>query len=475
MHMGETPSMISNFCFRNAMAIDADQDADAFWEELEGSIRKSRYITINGCMKDYGHAQIVMRFIDKYKAFIDYFHTDMKAVYGRTYIRLKEVLGEDTPHTYTQLADAYTTEYYLNDCGGYDIFAQSGGKEIELRLQDVFNLIHPNPGEHILDVGCGRGELTYALSQRGAYVTGIDYSGAAIEIARKTYGEDNEYLRYVCGDIFEYEEMQRFDKIVMADVVEHIDQEILEKIFEKISRSMSGDGVLVAHTAPNNDYYTHTWPLMRENAAKLGFYLPKNPRSYYEQMMHINEQSPERLKEALEKYFPYVHVWTGSITEINSEKSKEETYRDNQIFAYACKKEDALRKVIGEIDQKPDYNRCRVEIKAEDCTWDENEMEIPVIVINKGPEYLTSRRKWPVNAAYHIYDENNELLVYDGERTVINRVIRENEREEIMMKVKIPERLAGHTSLRLCITLVAEGAFWFDCNGNNCKFITLKR
>lgn len=464
-----------NFCFHNAVVLNADQDADVFWEKLEESIRKNKYIVIDGSMKDYGHAQIVMRFIDKYKVFIDCFFTDIKMEHGRTYIKLKQVMAENNHHTYSQLAASYTEEYYLNDCGGYDIFSQSGGKEMESRLQDIYNLIHPKEGELILDVGCGRGELTYALSQSEAYVTGIDYSSAAIKIARKTYGEDNEHLRYVCGDIFKFEEMQKFDKIVMADVVEHIDQNILEKIFDKIARSMNGDGILVAHTAPNKDYYTHTWPIMRENAARLGFYLPPNPRSYYEQLMHINEQSPEKLKQALEKYFPYVHVWTGDLTEINSKKSKEETYNDNQIFAYACKTKETLCKVIEEIEQKPDYNRCQVEITAKDLTWDKNEMEIPVVIINKGTEHLTSRRKWPINVSYHIHDENGGLLLYDGERTTINKVIRENGKEKNMMKVKIPNELTMYASLRLCITLVAEGAFWFDCEGDNCKYIALKR
>ena len=79
-----------NFCFQKAITLNADQDADAFWEELEKCIRKSKYIIIDGGMKDYGHEQIIMRFIDKYKAFVDYFFTSMETAHGKAYVKLRQ-------------------------------------------------------------------------------------------------------------------------------------------------------------------------------------------------------------------------------------------------------------------------------------------------------------------------------------------------------------------------------------------------
>ena len=95
----------------------------------------------------------------------------------------------------------------------------------------------------------------------------------------------------------------QWNKIVMADVVEHIEQPILEKLFRKIADILTEDGVLVIHTAPNKDYYSHIYPQKREKAKELGIFLPKNPRSYYEDEMHINEQSPRSLRETLKQCF----------------------------------------------------------------------------------------------------------------------------------------------------------------------------
>src|SRR5687767_13377298 len=41
------------------------------------------------------------------------------------------------------------------------------------------------PGTRVLDLGCGQGDLTLALLERGATVTAIDISPRMIEVARQ--------------------------------------------------------------------------------------------------------------------------------------------------------------------------------------------------------------------------------------------------------------------------------------------------
>ncbi|WP_310469159.1 class I SAM-dependent methyltransferase [Sphingomonas sp.] len=48
----------------------------------------------------------------------------------------------------------------------------------------ALDLLDPQPGEHILDVGCGDGSLTQQIVERGASVVGIDNSLSMIGAAR---------------------------------------------------------------------------------------------------------------------------------------------------------------------------------------------------------------------------------------------------------------------------------------------------
>ncbi|BCJ86317.1 methyltransferase domain-containing protein [Effusibacillus dendaii] len=51
----------------------------------------------------------------------------------------------------------------------------------------VVDLLDPQPGEQILDVGCGTGDLSAEVKKRGAVPVGIDLSEKMIEQARSKY------------------------------------------------------------------------------------------------------------------------------------------------------------------------------------------------------------------------------------------------------------------------------------------------
>ncbi|MBQ0720557.1 MAG: methyltransferase domain-containing protein [Gammaproteobacteria bacterium] len=48
----------------------------------------------------------------------------------------------------------------------------------------VLALLNPQPGEHILDLGCGDGELALTIQQQGCTVVGIDASASMVESAK---------------------------------------------------------------------------------------------------------------------------------------------------------------------------------------------------------------------------------------------------------------------------------------------------
>ena len=63
-------------------------------------------------------------------------------------------------------------------------YARVGGFVAELG-QAALDLLDPQPGEHVLDVGCGDGTLTEKILERGAGVVGIDNSPSMVGAARR--------------------------------------------------------------------------------------------------------------------------------------------------------------------------------------------------------------------------------------------------------------------------------------------------
>jgi trans-aconitate methyltransferase len=62
--------------------------------------------------------------------------------------------------------------------------------------EGVVELLHPQPGERILDLGCGPGQLTNKIAESGAQVIGLDASPSMIGQARQNFPK----LRFVLQD-----------------------------------------------------------------------------------------------------------------------------------------------------------------------------------------------------------------------------------------------------------------------------------
>jgi trans-aconitate 2-methyltransferase len=75
--------------------------------------------------------------------------------------------------------------------------------------EDLLSLLDARPGERILDVGCGAGQLTAQIADAGAEVTGMDSSPEMIAAARAAFPEIN----FVIADAAEFSFAEPFDAI----------------------------------------------------------------------------------------------------------------------------------------------------------------------------------------------------------------------------------------------------------------------
>lgn len=79
-------------------------------------------------------------------------------------------------------------------------------------------------GMNILDVGCGGGLLSEALSEFGANVTGIDAAGPGIEVAKIHAEENNKNITYYEKTAEELlnSDIDSFDLVTCLEVLEHV-------------------------------------------------------------------------------------------------------------------------------------------------------------------------------------------------------------------------------------------------------------
>ena len=96
-------------------------------------------------------------------------------------------------------------------------------------------------GKNVLDIGCGEGDLATMISFAGAErVHAIDYSDKAIDISKKRINLDNVFFECMDGN----DVTDKYDVIVMAGVLEHIDQPF-DMLNSLMKNNLNKGGVLI--------------------------------------------------------------------------------------------------------------------------------------------------------------------------------------------------------------------------------------
>jgi ubiquinone/menaquinone biosynthesis C-methylase UbiE len=172
------------------------------------------------------------------------------------------------------------------------------------RLQRALQLGQFRPGQTLLDIASGRGELLALASERGVYAIGVDYSAAALNFAqelkdrRRTKILPGGAMQLVRGDACRLPfDSNSFDRITMLDIIEHLVPVQLETMLREVHRLLKPGGYAVLHTLPNRWVYDITFPTLHRLYPKFA----KNPRSEFEKEIHVNEQDLPALSRLLAK------------------------------------------------------------------------------------------------------------------------------------------------------------------------------
>lgn len=104
------------------------------------------------------------------------------------------------------------------------------------------------PDSRVLEVGCGVGPLTRLLAEAAPQgsVVGTDLSPKSIEAAKERLAAFGN-AELVVGDALEVEIDERFDVVVLPDVIEHIPLEAHDALFGRVASWVKADGFVLLH------------------------------------------------------------------------------------------------------------------------------------------------------------------------------------------------------------------------------------
>lgn len=135
-------------------------------------------------------------------------------------------------------------------------------------LEIIESLILKNNFTRILDYGCGPGKVGLYLSrtnQKNYILTGIDISETAVELALK-----NGYTNAYASDGRFFPENEKFDIVLLNSIIEHIEQEALKKLFQKIRHVTDSVFIVVPNFGSPRRYWIGRKKELEKEKTELG-------------------------------------------------------------------------------------------------------------------------------------------------------------------------------------------------------------
>lgn len=192
--------------------------------------------------------------------------------------RIQQIEQKPFPYTPGELSfwdDPYISRQMLAAHLDPDTDAASRRPEtIERSVSWIAEELRLQPGDAVLDLGCGPGLYAYRLAEMGLQVTGIDYSSVSIDYARQYAFDHDLDINYCCQDYLTLEDQPRYDAalLIYGDFCP-LSPDQRRRLLANISRALKPVGLFVLdvsrHDPKNLEPTASNW-----YAAVGGFWRP---------------------------------------------------------------------------------------------------------------------------------------------------------------------------------------------------------
>lgn len=104
------------------------------------------------------------------------------------------------------------------------------------------------PATRVLEIGCGEGGNLLPFAEAGCQVTGIDMSQLRINEAQQFFAENHQRGAFLCKNFMLVDkpkaETERFDLVLVHDVIEHIEPSYKHDFFNHIKPFLKQGGIV---------------------------------------------------------------------------------------------------------------------------------------------------------------------------------------------------------------------------------------
>jgi len=177
---------------------------------------------------------------------------------------------------------------WWNENGKFKILHQIKNHRLTYILEQINN--RDIKKLKILDVGCGGGIICEPLARLGAKVTGMDFAPNNIKAAKLHSKKNKLKINYICKDIEKSKLDEKFDIILMFEVLEHLDN--WKKTVKNIKKNLNKNGIVIISTINRNVISKLFAINIAENILN---WIPKGTHDYNKLI------KPEELKNTLSK------------------------------------------------------------------------------------------------------------------------------------------------------------------------------
>ncbi len=185
-------------------------------------------------------------------------------------------------------------EYHLNE--SLDM-ASRNKVFIETSVEWLVSKFNIGSGTMVCDFGCGPGLYTTRLAERGASVTGVDFSANSLQYARETAGKKSLEVEYIVQNYLDFKTDKTYDLItmIMCDFCA-LSLEQRKKLLSTFSNCLSDTGSLVLDVYSLKTYEQREETTIYEHQQLNGFW---SDSDYYG---FVNTFKYDEEKVVLDKY-----------------------------------------------------------------------------------------------------------------------------------------------------------------------------